>query len=96
MADIKPQEQKKLENHGEDGYIIEYDRGGCIGAGACVAVLPDIWAMDADGKANMKGKKDNLKIEITKEDFQVNFEAAESCPVNVIHIIDKKTGKKII
>ncbi|MBS3128467.1 hypothetical protein J4410_04950 [Candidatus Woesearchaeota archaeon] len=33
---------------------------------------------------------------ITEEEFPQNREAAECCPVNVIHIIDKDTGEKLI
>ena len=72
-------------------YIIEYERDACIGAAACVALRPENWFLDTDGKATL------LKKEIyTEQDFKAEFESAEACPVNVIHIIDAKTGKKLI
>ncbi len=75
----------------EKRYTIEYDREGCIGAGACAAVCPENWFMEADNKANLKNK------EVAEgEEFEKNLQAAQVCPVNVIHIIDKQTGKKII
>ena len=81
-------------------YRVEYDREGCIGAIACEAVFPDRWKV-TEGKADLKDAKknhDNTKqvLEIDEKELKLMKEAAESCPVNVIHIIDLKTGKKII
>lgn len=69
-------------------FKIEHDRSGCIGCGACAALCPDNWTMAADGKS--KPKKLELK------DLGCNKDAADACPVNVIHIIDLKTKKKLI
>jgi ferredoxin len=76
----------------KDRYIIEYDREGCIGAASCVAVDPVNWKLaDSDGKA------DFIKQTIdSQEELQKAIESAESCPVVVIHILDKKTGKRLI
>lgn len=81
---------------------IEHNRQGCIGCCACAAIAPDFWVMEQDGKSsiinskhiieNEEIKKEELFIE--EKDLAVNKEAAESCPVNVIHLI--KDGKKII
>jgi len=79
-------------------YKLQHDRPNCIGCGACEAVAPDFWEMKDDGKVTLKGgkKTDNgwYEMEIKEKDFQINKDAADSCPVNVIHII--KEGKKII
>lgn len=71
-------------------YVIEYDREGCIGAGSCVGACPSNWTMAEDGKADLANK------EIDEEQLSCNKEAAESCPVNVIHIVNKETGEKLI
>ncbi|HLD02363.1 MAG TPA: ferredoxin [Candidatus Nanoarchaeia archaeon] len=72
-------------------YYIEYDREGCIGAGTCTAAYRLNWVLDdSDGKANMKKKE----IE-SQEELDGNIEAAKVCPVSVIKIMDKKTGKRI-
>ena len=75
---------------------IQHDRPGCIACGACAAVAPDFWDMDAnDGKSNLKNCEkvgDQEHRIINEEEFDQNMEAAECCPVNVIHIIDKETG----
>jgi ferredoxin len=84
----------------EKKYKIEHDKSGCIGCGACVAVAPDHWKMNDDGKADIiKGKErpdEWQEREITEKDFKENMEAAESCPVNVIHIKTLEKDEKII
>ena len=83
-------------------YTMEYDRAGCIGAAACVAVDDKTWQIIDDGKAtitkdNVQGAKTNLeKCKITEEELELQLEAAKSCPVNVIHIIDDETGERLI
>lgn len=74
---------------------IIHDRKGCIGCGACAAVCPDFWEMDSDGKSNLKGAKadgNNFILEVP--DQKCNMNAAQSCPVNVIHL--EEEGKKLI
>ncbi len=84
----------------EKKYRIEYDRERCIGAAVCVAFSPKTWDMNNDGKADLlESKEESPGIwvkEIDEADFEENRQAAEGCPVNVIHIIDKATGKKLI
>ncbi len=82
---------------------IDHDRPGCIGCGACAAVNPDFWTMSpVDGKSDLVGSVSTkegdevVREQREMEELQGNKEAAESCPVNVIHIIDLKTGQKII
>lgn len=71
-------------------YKITFDRDNCIGAAACAAVNPDNYEISMqDGKANMK------TAEIDEAALHINMEAAQACPVNVIHIFDEE-GKKLI
>lgn len=58
---------------------IEHDRPNCIGCGACASVCPDNWGMEKDGKSKPK------KTDLTE--LGCNMDAAEACPVNVIHVI---------
>ena len=81
-------------------YKIIYDKPGCIGAFACVALFPEYWQIGEDGKAILiKGKQEGnqyiLEVDLNDEEFEKMKAAAEGCPVNVIHIFDEK-GKKII
>jgi ferredoxin len=70
---------------------IIHDKNACIGCGACVAVCPDYWEMSDDGKSALKGSKNNT---LSLPDKKCNLEAAQSCPVNCIHI--EENGKKMI
>lgn len=81
-------------------YKLQHDRPNCIGCGACTAVAPDFWEMADDGKANLKGGKkagnEQYERDIEEKYFAINKDAADSCPVNVIHLINKDTKEKII
>ena len=81
-------------------YKIEHDRPNCIGCAACVTVCEKFWEMNEDGKSDIKtgkNRKDGWQeLDIKEEDIESNKEAAECCPVNVIHLVDKETNEKII
>ncbi len=82
-------------------YIVEFDREGCIGANACVAVFPKYWKVAPDGKVDLAdaGEVEKgvlFRIEIGEDELEQMREAAEACPVNVIHIFDKESGKRVV
>ncbi|RLG21987.1 ferredoxin [Candidatus Micrarchaeota archaeon] len=62
-------------------WVIKHDVDACIGCGACVAICPDNWEMEG-------GKSRPIKTEV--EDIGCNKEAADACPVQCIHIEEKK------
>ena len=83
-------------------YKIVHDRDICIGCSACASVCPKYWVMEKDGKSSIVGHKKtgNGEEEILgsnnsplTEDFEGNMEAAESCPVNCIHIVEINEDK---
>lgn len=85
-------------------YRIEHQRAGCIACAACAITAPDFWEMSTeDGKSDLKESRKTLEggetvleqREIEQKDFEANKQAADMCPVNVIHII-RKDGEKII
>lgn len=81
-------------------YKVVLEREGCIGAATCIAAHPDRWEIQEDAKVDIKGTNiikegDNQVIWIKEDELEKMKEAAEVCPVNVIHIYDEK-GKKII
>lgn len=76
-------------------YKVEINREECIGCGACAAVAAEHWEMDDEGKSVIKGTTENEK-EIEEKDLDANKEAAEACPVNVIHITNLENDEKII
>ena len=71
----------------DKSFSIDHDRDTCIGCGACAA-LSENWYMEDDGKASVKV--------VDMDDLGENREAAEVCPVNCIHLLDNKKGKKLI
>lgn len=82
-------------------YLIQHDRPNCIGCTACASIAPRFWEMsDEDGKSDIidsKMRKDGWQErKIEGQDFQVNLDAAEACPVNVIHLIQIGDGKQIV
>lgn len=54
---------------------IVIDRESCIGCGTCVALAPETFELDEEGKAKVKNGQDS------PEDIQ---NAIESCPTKVI------------
>ncbi|MEK6874441.1 MAG: ferredoxin [Nanoarchaeota archaeon] len=88
------------ENKNTKEYIVELDREGCIGAGACAAIMPERFVMATDGKVDLKnaeqdGKNIRQVLIINEDELEKMKEAAESCPVNVIHIINKETKERL-
>lgn len=82
-------------------YKIEHDRENCIACNACSAVAPEFWVMSKDdGKADVvnstKTEDGYEHLDLEDKDYTINKEAADICPVNVIHILDKETKKRII
>ena len=73
-------------------YKILHDRPECIGCSACASVAPSYWKMDSDGKSDVIGaqKVGEQEILVLEKDFDLNNDAAESCPVNCIHIFEIK------
>jgi len=74
-------------------YKIVHNRDICIGCAACASVCPKYWKMNSDGKSDIIKATTLNEIEYLgsdenplTEDFDMNKEAEESCPVNCIHI----------
>lgn len=57
---------------------VDIDREGCIGCGVCADTCPDVFRMADDGLSEVIAPPDG-----NEEAVQ---EAAESCPVEVIHV----------
>lgn len=51
---------------------------GCIGCGLCASTCPAVFEMDADGLAK-------VAVQPGPAEEQAAREAAENCPVQVIH-----------
>ena len=86
-----------------NNYKIVHDRDLCIGCGACSSVAPEYWVMEDDGKTSIQEciKTGNGEEEVREldKDFDLNNDAAQSCPVNCIHLFKKNddgTEEKVI
>lgn len=82
-------------------YTVEHDRENCIGCGACAATCPKHWTMNADGKSDLIGRvkrePDGWEVkEFDEPEFSCLKQSADVCPVNVIHIVENATKKKLI
>jgi ferredoxin len=68
---------------------IIHEREKCIGCGSCAALCPKFFEMADDGKAKLiEGRKNaegNDELEV--EDVECAQEAADACPVQIIHIV---------
>lgn len=62
-------------------------RDKCISAGTCVAIAPDVFELDAEGKVKLKNP--------TGADEQTIIDAARSCPTQAIEIYDDQ-GKQLV
>ncbi len=74
-------------------YKVKVDRDLCIGAASCVAVAPNTFELDGEGKAVIKKKDGSQTSEYVNyvdiDDTETNIEhAAKSCPVNAIIIVE--------
>ncbi len=65
---------------------IVVDRNVCISAADCVAIAPNTFELDAEGKVSIKDPKGH--------DQQTILEAAKACPVACIYIYDD-AGKQL-
>ena len=58
---------------------IEIDREGCIGCGLCAEICPEVFRIAEDGLSTVLPGANGSDDKIA--------EAAENCPVDVIHLI---------
>jgi ferredoxin len=65
---------------GKIGKVV-VDKDLCIGSANCVAMAPDVFDLDEDGKAYVKSTNGT-------DDAQI-LEAAQACPVNAIIVYDE-------
>ncbi|MFA6552866.1 MAG: ferredoxin [Patescibacteria group bacterium] len=65
---------------------IHLDRDKCISAGTCVAIAPEVFELDQEGKVKMKNENG--------ADDQTILDAAKSCPVLAIELYEDN-GRRI-
>ena len=81
-------------------FTVVLDREKCIGSAACVVAAPKLWKLGKDDKTNLIDGIENpdntvQTLRIDETDLGAHMDAAQSCPVNAIHI-KKENGEKLI
>ncbi len=78
-------------------FKILHERWKCIGCSACAAVDPEHWEMNADGRSDLKKAKtaetpagEEQELILEEKEIGNNKEAEASCPVECIHVKEKK------
>lgn len=75
-------------------FKVKVDRTVCIGAASCSAVAPNTFALDSEGKSTIKNKNTGTASSDLTAFSDINdtpeniMNAAKSCPVNAITIIE--------
>jgi ferredoxin len=84
-------------------FKVEVDKTACQGFGACVELCPEFFELsDVDGKTTIERGKEIMENDkviaetLELDDLDCIREAAEACPFAAIHIVDLKTGEKLI
>jgi len=71
-------------------FQILFHRQKCIGCNACVEAAPDRWRVSKkDGRCHLiegKEKKGIYRTLVHMDEYEVNLQAANNCPVKVIHL----------
>lgn len=66
---------------------IEIDRDLCIGAAPCVAIAPEVFELDAEGKA--------IVIDPKGADDETIMLGAEACPTFAVILFEEESGQQI-
>lgn len=67
---------------------IKIDRSACIGSGLCVAIAPKIFDLDDEGTLIVKvSEGEELPADLKSQEALI-VEAAGSCPVGAIKLVE--------
>lgn len=66
---------------------VRVDRGRCVGTAMCVAVAPNVFEIDNEGKAIVLVQKPQDRERLTK--------AAEECPTQAVILEDSETNEQL-
>lgn len=67
-------------------YRIEVDRELCSGFGSCIDAAPQVFELDSSGVASLL---------VSESEDSAVLEAARSCPMGAIAIIDRESGEQV-
>jgi len=81
MRSKEDSNRKKEQNMDQKQKKLTVDQENCIGCGTCIALCPDVFAFNKDGKSYVKDQEACENCDCQS--------AIDSCPVGVIHWDDK-------
>lgn len=74
-------------------YIIEVDRSKCISVANCVAITPDVFALDEEQIAIILDADPKTKAYSSDDDTVLM--SARSCPTQAIIVYDAQSGEQL-
>ena len=74
-------------------YIIEVVRNKCISVANCVAIAPDVFALDEEQIAILLGP--DPQTQLYTSDNETILMSARSCPTQAIIVRDAATGEQL-
>lgn len=68
-------------------YTLIVERDNCTSCGSCENICPELFKLDETGISHIIGsERVENNDELETEDEQCSVDAAESCPVMIIHV----------
>ncbi|MEK6863463.1 MAG: DUF4346 domain-containing protein [Nanoarchaeota archaeon] len=78
---------------------VEFTQDKCIGNGACIVASHDFKFLENENKAELKGSCRQGKLMVLEKIFSKPehlINAANSCPVNAIRVLDAESGEEVV
>jgi ferredoxin len=85
---------KEIHTSDHKKIIIRVDQTKCMGAESCVALAPEVFALDVSRfkSGEPLGMKDVMDDSVNSEEI---IEAARTCPYKAIYLTDAETSEEI-
>jgi len=77
------------DNKQETKYLVVVERDKCTSCGTCEDMCPELFELDSESLAHIKGsKRVENNDELPLDNEECSLDAAESCPVMCIHVYE--------
>lgn len=90
--------EKEIRTSDNKRLVLKVDQGKCMGAESCVAIAPNVFALDETNLGFGRPDDAPLGIRDVMEgdvDSDTVIEAARSCPYKAIYVKDSDSGEEI-
>jgi ferredoxin/predicted CopG family antitoxin len=91
--------QKEILTSDNRILVLEIDQGKCMGAESCVALAPEVFALDASNLGLTSSSHEPLGIrDVMDNEIESDkiIRAAKSCPYKAIYVRDARNGNEQI